>query len=102
LNGKSKGKNDFGSPEGRSFGFNNTSLLFNRGHHKFINEWNGIYTGFSYSKGAEKFQQNTTELNEHYTTDYLTSKAIEYIKSQKALGNPFALTVSYPDPHGKS
>ena len=39
----------------------------------------------------------TIQENEEYTTDYLTRNAISYI--DKACKSPFALFISYPDPH---
>ena len=98
LNGNTKGKKQFGAPEGRSFGFNETSLLWNRGHWKFLDNRKGNVTGLTYKQGLKRF--SSEQLSDFYTTDFLTNETINYIQSQKSLNKHFALVVSYPDPHG--
>ncbi|MFC1453204.1 sulfatase-like hydrolase/transferase [Verrucomicrobiota bacterium] len=76
----------------RTMGFDNAEFMFNRGHWKKIedNPMNHVQPGvYPYSViGDERT----------YTTDWLTSKAIEFVEA--ADGRPFCFMLSLPDPHG--
>lgn len=108
LNGKAKIAGDFGSPEGKSFGFDDMKYLWNRGHWKFIKECNnGKLEAYDYSNGIE-MSANSTDIK--FTTDFLTDRAIDYINKRVSLTScsdkiictsksPFMLMLSYPDPH---
>ena len=99
LNGESKSETEFGAPEGRSFGFNDTKYQWNRGHWKFLEEGdNGNLTGYNWADGADKFEDN---MDTAYTTDFLVDRAIDFIDEQKEASRPFALFLSLPDPHGE-
>ena len=98
LNGLDKGAKNFGAPEGRSFGFQDTRYLWNRGHWKCLDDSNGRMKGYSFNNCVKKFTGDY-KMKRVYNTDFLTDKAIEFIKAQKELNNKFALMVSYPDPH---
>lgn len=73
----------------RSMGFEDSRLMFNRGH------WKSIF---------EKTEEERPVLSEDmgdentYTTDWLTTKAIDFMGRKR--NNPFFLMLSIPDPHG--
>jgi hypothetical protein len=41
-------------------------------------------------------------LNRHFSTDFLMDRGIEFIESAASEEKPFALVISFPDPHGES
>lgn len=41
-------------------------------------------------------------LNEHFSTDFLMDRGIEFIEGAVSDEKPFALMISFPDPHCKS
>jgi len=93
---------EFGAPKGRSFGFQDTRYQWNRGHWKFIRErTDGSIQGFTYAEGKANFESSKRQ-RQAYSTDFLTSQAIEYINNQasRSRTTPFTLMVSFPDPHG--
>lgn len=98
MNGLDKGAKNFGAPEGRSFGFQDTRYLWNRGHWKCLDDSKGWMKGYSFNNCVKKFTGDY-KMKRVYNTDFLTDKAVEFIKAQKELNNKFALMVSYPDPH---
>ena len=102
MNGDHLSDEVFGAPAGRSFGFDDTKYLWNRGHWKFIEGINnGEVKAYSYQDGEEIFDTPESK-NDAYTTDFITNRAIEYInaKAGSASRTPFTIMLSYPDPHG--
>lgn len=86
LNGK-------GRPEwhpARDFGFTDNRYMYNRGHWKKIEETG---KGPDFIKNADV--KTTDSLS--FPTDYLTNRAIEFIKQHKT--GPFCCMVCFPDPH---
>ena len=103
LNGSDKGRKNFGAPEGRSFGFEDTTYLWNRGHWKCFrrNKKKNEVTGFTWNQCLKnKNLKNKMETN--YATDFLTSKAIKFMKEKHQNNEAFALMLSIPDPHSPS
>ncbi len=80
----------------RKFGFADNHYMFNRGHYKKMFGDNDELRAESV-KGqfAEKIDGVTAK---NFTTDFLTDRAIEFIRANK--GKPFCCVVSIPDPHG--
>ena len=79
-----------------ALGFEGGKWRWNRGH------WKGV---ISEGKGlATRIKKLTKKIlsNEHYTTNWLTDRAIDFIKYHvnHKKNTPFALTISFPDPHG--
>lgn len=72
-----------------NFGFDHNRYMYNRGHFKIVEEV------------GDKVNTSRWDLNlandENYTTDWLSNKAIQIIKSNKT--KPFLLTLCIPDPH---
>jgi len=96
LNGKTKSASDFGD-KSRSFGFKNIEYQYNRGHWKYFNQTSNGLKAFEW-KDREKFIQNGQE-QEHYATDFLFDRAIEFMKLKSEKGKKFALMLSIADPH---
>mmetsp|Transcript_25627 Transcript_25627/g.38050 ORF Transcript_25627/g.38050 Transcript_25627/m.38050 type:complete len:627 (-) Transcript_25627:594-2474(-) len=96
LNGYGKDPSVFGASEERSFGFDETKYLWNRGHWKYLTEnEDGEVQGYTYE--AEEMFLNQTGA---YTTEFLVDRALNFIDEQKDSDQPFALMLSIPDPHG--
>jgi len=55
-------------------------------------------TGYTWEDGKNKF---ANVMEKAYTTDFLTDRAIDFIKEQKKQNRAFTLMLSLPDPHGK-
>lgn len=74
-------------------GFQDFRYMFGGGHFKKVIET---------PEGEAKAISDYTVIGDEqsYTTDYLTHKALGYIKERAEENEPFFLTVSYPDPHG--
>jgi len=73
----------------RSMGFEDCRYMFNRGHWKKIVEDAG--------GDAKESPYKVIGDEKTYTTDWLASKTIDFIKRQRE--NPFFFMVSIPDPH---
>ncbi|QZT36766.1 sulfatase-like hydrolase/transferase [Halosquirtibacter xylanolyticus] len=69
----------------RSMGFTDCEHMWNRGHWKTIND------------NAPRVSDKIGD-KEHYTTDYISDKTIDFIKSQEK-NQPFMAVLSIPDPH---
>lgn len=72
----------------RSMGFDDCRWMFNCSHAKRVAEDDD---------GRAKFIGGKPGDGESYTTDWLTTKAIEIIKSDP--NHPFLMTLAIPDPH---
>ena len=82
----------------RKFGFADNRFMFNRGHWKKMED---TPTGPRVAARNRKDQPSyaVAEADEKsFTTDWLTDKAVDFIKLNK--DKPFCYMVSLPDPHG--
>ena len=74
----------------RKFGFEDNRYMMNRGHYKRIVENSDGKLDITYEgKGLTP---------ENFMTDFLTDKAIDYIRNHQK--DKFCCVISYPDPHG--
>jgi arylsulfatase A-like enzyme len=80
----------------RKFGFEDNRYMFNRGHYKtMFEDKEGLRAESVKGQFAEKVEGATPK---NFTTDFLTDRAIEFIRANK--NKPFCCVVSIPDPHG--
>ena len=98
LNGKTKSSTDFGD-ETRKFGFSNIKYQYNRGHWKYFNETEDGLKAYEWNE-RERFTQSGVKESDHYATDFLVDRTIEFIDEELKNGNKFALMLSIADPHG--
>ncbi|MDZ8117632.1 sulfatase family protein [Pontiella agarivorans] len=92
-----KAKPGFEPP--RKFGFSDNRYMMNRGHWKGLgHDENGkpIVIGLVPEKETSRFNVSKAT-PEDFTTDFLTSRALEIMERDK--GRPFVLMLSIPDPH---
>lgn len=75
----------------RKFGFDDNRYMFNRGHWKMIEEESEECTAFEANKSRNSDENS-------FTTDFLTSRALEIIDRDK--NQAFCMMLSLPDPHG--
>jgi uncharacterized sulfatase len=80
------------------FGFNHKKYLFNQGHWKFLEEdiINGKMQAYTYEEGEDKFSGREEE---HFTTDFLFDRGIEFMEENRQNDDPFLAFLSIPDPH---
>jgi arylsulfatase A-like enzyme len=82
----------------RKFGFEDNRFMFNRGHWKQLTDTaSGPAVAARDQRGRPNYSVEGAD-DESFTTDWLTTKAIQFIESQD--DTPFCYMVSYPDPHG--
>ena len=84
---------------GRSFGFDFNTYRYNRGHWKYFAEVNG---GVKHFVNEQDFFENyggPYKQKEHYATDFLIDRGMEFIDTAAKQNKPFALMISIPDPH---
>jgi arylsulfatase A-like enzyme len=80
----------------RKFGFEDNHYMYNRGHYKkMFEEKDGLRAESVKGQMAEKIEGANPK---NFTTDFLTDRAIEFIRAKK--DKPFCCVVSIPDPHG--
>ena len=79
----------------RKFGFEDNKHLWNRGHWKFLDEINGTMKEYTLD---DRHLFEGKEDN-HFTTDYLFDRGIEFIEKAREEDEPFAMVLSIPDPH---
>ncbi len=85
------------APE-RKFGFEDNRYMFNRGHwKKLVDTQKGPAVGARAAGGRRTYALAGAN-DKTYTTDWLCTKAIEFIDKSKA--RPFCYMLSLPDPHG--
>lgn len=85
------------APE-RRFGFEDNRYMFNRGHWKRLElTESGPRVASRDSRGRPAYALEEADA-ESFTTDFLTSRAIEFIGEHE--DGPFCLMLSIPDPHG--
>jgi len=81
-----------------NFGFKYNKYLFNRGHWKFFEDKeDGSVRVRGWTRSSSKKYRG--RLSKHYATDFLTNRAIKYMRKTKNSKKPFALMLSLPDPH---
>ncbi len=81
---------------GRPFGFDNNKYRWNRGHFKYLDEVKGKMKGYD----IDQVDLISGKQEEHYTTDYLVDRGIEFMKRAVENDKQFAMVISIPDPHG--
>ena len=82
----------------RQFGFADNRFMFNRGHwKKFTDTPRGPRIAARNEKGQATYAVDGAD-EETFSTDWLTSKAIDFINTNK--DKPFCYYLSLPDPHG--
>ena len=98
LNGNDRpGFGEYGGD--RHYGFSDIKYQFNQGHWKFLEEEpDGNLLAYVYDEGVEKFTTRRQQ-KEHFTTDFLFDRGIEYMRRKINKNEPFALMLSIPDPH---
>ena len=93
LNGLDKPGWGDSSKQSRSFGFEEQSYLFNRGHWKwFEDRANGSTNAFEWNK-KKRFADHPEDA---YATDFLFDKGIKFIKKRIRRNETFALMLSIP------
>ena len=81
----------------RKFGFEENKYMFNRGHWKQLTDTpHGPRVKARNSRGRPSYSVKGAD-ETSYTTDFLTTKTIDFI--QRHRNEPFCFMVSYPDPH---
>ncbi|VGO22454.1 sulfatase family protein [Pontiella sulfatireligans] len=82
----------------RKFGFSDNRYMMNRGHWKGLAHENGKPIVIEHNPKTQSQKFNVSKATpENYTTDFLTSRAIEIMERDK--GKPFCVVLSIPDPH---
>lgn len=83
----------------RKFGFADNRYMMNRGHWKGLSNENSrpAVIGLVPEKQIAKFSA-ADATPENFTTDFLTSRALEILERDK--NKPFCCMLSIPDPHG--
>ncbi len=76
----------------RKFGFEDNKHQWNRGHWKYLDEVDGKMKEYAF-KERERFQGKEEE---HFTTDYLFDRGIEFMERAKERKQPFAYVLSIP------
>lgn len=82
----------------RSFGFEDNTYMFNRGHWKKLADGpDGPRVAASNKEGQPSYFLDQAD-EASYTTDFLMDKGIAFIDQHK--DQPFSVYISLPDPHG--
>jgi arylsulfatase A-like enzyme len=82
----------------RKFGFEDNRFMFNRGHwKKLVDSKDGPRVGSRNANGKPNYSLNGAN-EKTFSTDWLTSKAINFIQTNH--DKPFCYMLSIPDPHG--
>jgi arylsulfatase A-like enzyme len=82
----------------RKFGFSDNRYMFNRGHWKQLEETaEGPRVKARDARGGPSYDVRGAD-EESFATDWLSTKAIEFIDEHK--DEPFCYMLSIPDPHG--
>jgi uncharacterized sulfatase len=87
------------APE-RKFGFEDNRYMFNRGHWKILEDTTDgprVVGTFNEKKNQYKYDISTAD-EKSFTTDFLVDRTLEILERDR--GQPFALMLSIPDPHG--
>lgn len=82
----------------RKFGFEDNRYMFNRGHWKVLEDTpDGPRVKAKNARGEPTYAIDGADA-ESFTTDFLATKTIEFLRSHR--DQPFCYMVSFPDPHG--
>lgn len=81
----------------RKFGFADNRYMFNRGHWKQFEDTPGGPRVKARKNGKPTYDVEGAD-EESFATDWLTSKALEFIDAHR--DDPFCYMLSIPDPHG--
>ncbi|MHC4221792.1 MAG: sulfatase family protein, partial [Planctomycetota bacterium] len=81
----------------RRFGFQDNRYMFNRGHWKQLEDTPQGPRVKARKDGKPNYNIQGAD-EKSFTTDYLVSKTIDFLKSDH--GKPFCYMVCIPDPHG--
>lgn len=82
----------------RKFGFADNRYMFNRGHwKKYEDTPEGPKVAASNAKGEPSYSLDGAD-EKSFSTDWLTSRTIDFINTNKE--HPFSVYLSLPDPHG--
>jgi len=82
----------------RQFGFEDNRYMFNRGHWKQLEDTpQGPRVKARSAGGKPTYGVEGADATS-FTTDFLTTKAIDFMRAHR--DGPFCFMVSYPDPHG--
>ena len=81
----------------RKFGFNDNRYMFNRGHWKMFEITDSGPKVAARKNGKPNYGIDGAN-EQNFSTDWLTSRAIDFIKKNR--GQPFCYHLSLPDPHG--
>ncbi|MFO7818449.1 MAG: sulfatase-like hydrolase/transferase, partial [Desulfovibrionales bacterium] len=87
-------------PTSRGRGFEDSLLMFNRGHWKYVRPQECGYPGLYADEHTfgEYFELDKDEYADAvYTTDYLADVTVDFIREHQE--EPFLFTCSIPDPH---
>lgn len=79
------------------FGFADNRYMFNRGHWKQLEDTATGPRVAARKNGKPTYAVNSAD-EKTFTTDFLATKTIDFIRVHK--GGPFCFMVSIPDPHG--
>ena len=84
----------------RKFGFDDNRYMINRGHWKMLADTpDGPGLPGKYNARTDRYDFDIAQATEEsFTTDFLTSRAMDIISRDK--DKPFCLMLSIPDPHG--
>ena len=86
------------APKSGNGGFEHIQYMFNRGHWKKLSlSDSGAEVAAKDNQGRPSYAVDQAD-ERSYATDFLTSRAIEFINEED--DSPFLLVISYPDPHG--
>ena len=81
----------------RKFGFSDNRYMFNRGHWKQFEDTPKGPRVKARQNGKPSYSVNGAD-EESFATDFLTSRAMEFITANRE--DPFCYMLSIPDPHG--
>ena len=83
------------------FGWADNLYMFNRGHWKKLADEDGQPVVAARDKKGNFTESTVAGADERsYTTDFLTDKAMNFIRNNKT--KPFCCMLSLPDPHGRN
>ena len=85
-------------PISREFGFEDNKYRYNRGTYKFMDELQNETVIVSGWEDRNKIQGN---VEEHYITNFLFDRGIDFISKANKEEKPFSIMISTPDPVSK-
>ena len=83
----------------KKFGFDDNTYMWNRGHWKKLADTpKGPTVVPRDAKGKEATKLDNAD-EKSFTTDFLTTRTINFINKNQSTGKPFCVVLSIPDPH---